>query len=104
MRMFSFILPTIIFPHKNEYDWEIVSPGKPKYFTLTEQLFVVFFILLVNFLVSFYSEYLVLTSLNKTQPKIDLKRQSFKFNSYSYMIISIFVFTYEIYAEYTFRK
>jgi len=103
MKIFAFVLPTILFPHKNEYDWEIVSPGKPKYFTLTEQLFVVFFILLVNFLVSVYSEYLVLKRLNKTQSKIELKKQSFKFNSYSYLIISILVFSYEIYADYTFR-
>ena len=80
MKVLALVLPLQWFPNKDIYDWESVSPGRPDSFQSFEQYFIVGMILLINFVVTYYSEYYCLTKLNKEFDKRLIKKVTFRFN------------------------
>ncbi len=96
------IMPQSVFPHKEEYAWETLSWGKFPYLYLWEHFLIVAVVLLINFWVTALVEYGMLLVLNKESTRRILWRESLRFNTYSYSLITFLVVVYEVYI-YVFR-
>jgi hypothetical protein len=93
------VMPYSIFPHKEEYAWEALSWGKFPELYLWEHFLIVSFIFIVNFIVTVLVEYGVLLMLNKEAARYALRRESIRFNTYSYAVIAFLVIVYQVYMN-----
>jgi hypothetical protein len=93
------IMPYSIFPHKEEYAWETLSWGKLPELHLWEYFLILIFIFLLNFLVTVLVEYRTLLILNKEDTRSTLRREAFRFNAYSYLVIAVLVIVYQVYIN-----
>lgn len=93
------VMPYSIFPHKEEYAWESLTWGKFPELHLWEHFLIIAFIFIVNFLVTVLVEYSILLVLNKEAARRALRRESIRFNTYSYAVIAFLVVVYQVYIN-----